>query len=56
MIELQVKEHCHDCPCFDVVANKIYGDNKAIATIITCENMELCNRLLNLKGKEENRK
>ena len=55
MIELQVKECCHDCPYFEAETNQIYANNKAFATIITCTNIEICNRLLNLKENEVNR-
>lgn len=42
MIDLVVKDYCHNCPSFEAVTEKLFADCKVIGTYIRCENAEQC--------------
>ena len=47
MIELDVKGYCHNCPDFEAHVEKLYCDDRAIITTVTCKYAERCERIEN---------
>lgn len=45
MINLNVKPYCQSCPEFKPCSEKIYADGLSVDTIVSCEHMEICNRI-----------
>lgn len=45
MIGLELKPYCKVCPEFEPCSEKLYGDEISVDTIVSCEHMELCNRI-----------
>ena len=45
MIDLKVKPYCQACPEFEPCSEKLYADGISVATVIRCENAEICNRI-----------
>ena len=45
MIDLKVKPYCQTCPEFQPCSEKLYADGISVATVIRCENAEICNRI-----------
>ena len=45
MIELKLKPYCQSCPKFEPYSEKLYADEILADTIVSCEHMELCNRI-----------
>lgn len=52
MIQGDFEEYCQDCPELTPTAVKIYGDNTACVTIISCIHKEMCKRIY-ARVKEE---
>lgn len=45
MIDLKVKPYCQACPEFEPCSEKLYANELSVATVIRCENAEICNRI-----------
>ena len=45
MIKLELKPYCQSCPEFEPCSEKLYADEISVATVIRCENAEICNRI-----------
>ena len=45
MIDLKVKPYCQACPEFEPCSEKLYAGEISVATVIRCENAEICNRI-----------
>lgn len=53
MIELDVKGYCRNCPDFEAHVEKLYCDDRAIITTVTCEYAERCERIKKYIGAFE---
>ena len=47
MIELDVKGYCHNCSDFEPHAERLYIDDTACHTVVTCKYTERCERIEN---------
>ena len=45
MININLKPYCQSYPKFEPCSEKIYTDEISVETIVSCEHMELCNRI-----------
>lgn len=45
MININLKPYCQSCPEFEPCSEKLYADEISVETIVSCEHMELCNRI-----------
>lgn len=45
MININLKPYCQSCPEFEPCSEKIYADEISVDTMVSCEHMELCNRI-----------
>lgn len=53
MIELDVKGYCRNCPDFEAHVEKLYCDDRAIITTITCEYAKRCEHIKKYIGAFE---
>ena len=54
MIELDVKGYCHNCSDFEPHAERLYVDDTACHTIVTCKYAERCEHIENyIRGDKE---
>lgn len=57
MINTNLKSYCQSCPEFEPCSEKIYADEISVETIVSCEHMDLCDRIeLYLKSVMEEKK
>ena len=47
MIELDVKGYCHNCSDFEPHAERLYIDDTACHTVVTCKYAERCEHIEN---------
>lgn len=55
MITLEVQGCCHKCRGFEPIAEKLYGCEGVIQTIVTCEHHAHCEWLKGVLQSEERR-
>ncbi len=53
MISLEVQDYCHKCSGFEPVAEKLYGNEGVIHTVVTCEHNAHCEWLKSILTNEE---
>lgn len=46
MIELKVRDYCHDCPMFEADVKTVYSNDIPVAHYISCTRSEECRHII----------